>query len=375
MRSWSLRDAVRILFPESILLPLFLPSLLLAACAASQAQKAPLSWPFPGNFEAQRIFNNYQEPMNFRLHAGLDFAHPAGTTVKAVSDGWVYAIDTYYPEWDSHYFVVLTTQPLGKEGWCYTHLDPHSILFQPGDYVKAGQDLGKLSDFSNGAEDGPDHLHLSYVRTSKTRRGKTGLLPIQDPLTHFDWKDEKAPIFSNQIYFTSSDGRKHFQAENGGLPIVSGKVDIVFGIYDAAPGFSQHNWMVPEITLEIHSPSQTTWKQLVLNQRGRLGELNAARSLYLAPEQIPEHFKAEANWAQMYFVVGTHTDNDGLVEAEDALHCWDTAARSSFGNPQFPDGVYRIRIEAVDLKGNRSNLEQQVRVANSVATNAENAHE
>ncbi|HEX2922551.1 MAG TPA: HEAT repeat domain-containing protein, partial [Chloroflexota bacterium] len=62
----------------------------------------PLSWPFPGDQQAQGIFNNYQQATDVYIHCGLDFIHAAGTPVTAVGAGYVAAIYTNYPSWKTH---------------------------------------------------------------------------------------------------------------------------------------------------------------------------------------------------------------------------------------------------------------------------------
>ncbi|MGD0111852.1 MAG: M23 family metallopeptidase [Armatimonadota bacterium] len=155
----------------------------------------PLPWPFPGGQEQQHIFNNYQQATDMYIHCGLDFIQPAGTPVTAVDSGYVAAIYTNYPDWVTHYFFVVTPQKGGNEGWCYTHLDPRTYTFKEGDFVRQGQRLGSLVDFSVGKQPGVAHLHLHYVRFTRDASGKVEVHSLLDPLYFFDWKDTVPPAF------------------------------------------------------------------------------------------------------------------------------------------------------------------------------------
>ena len=98
--------------------------------------------------------------------------HPAGTPVTAIESGYVAVIATNYPEWTTHYFFIVTAKKGDNKGWCYTHVEPSTFTFKEGDHVKQGQVLGKLVDFSLGKSPGSPHLHLSYMKFTKSRRGK-----------------------------------------------------------------------------------------------------------------------------------------------------------------------------------------------------------
>ena len=129
-----------------------------AAPALPRPGKLP--WPFPGSLQDQSIFNNYQQATDIYIHCGLDFIKPAGTPVLAVEAGQVAAITTNYPQWKTHHFFIITPQPGGSEGWCYTHVDPDTFTFKQGGIVKQGEKLGSLVDFSVGDRPGVAHLHL-----------------------------------------------------------------------------------------------------------------------------------------------------------------------------------------------------------------------
>ena len=131
-----------------------------------------VSWPFPGGFRDQNLYNNYQQPTGSYVHAALDLLHEAGTEVRAVEGGVVRGVGTNYPEWNTHHFIVIEPEAGSSEGWCYAHIDPATFRFEIGDSIEPGQVLGKLVEFGVGDRTGVDHLHLSYVRFSLRELGE-----------------------------------------------------------------------------------------------------------------------------------------------------------------------------------------------------------
>jgi len=321
-----------------------------------------LPFPFPGKFVDQNVFNNYQQPTDGYIHAGLDILQSAGTEVRAVEDGWVAAIATNYPEWKTHHFFVVAKAKDGNEGWCYTHVDPDSYAFRVGDRVKRGTVLGKLVDFSVGANEGVDHLHLHYVRFAKKDDGTVDVKSLVDPLAFFDYADTTAPTVHAPVRFVKARTLDEFPSTKD-TSTVSGDVDVIAGISDNADGNTGCNWMVPVVTLEIRGEGSRPWRKLVLDQRGEVGDEKAASALYLKYEDAQRWREGLPPFPGVNFVIATHTDGDGSLERADALQCWETAAVDK-GVRRFPDGNYEVTVRAFDLKGNMGVRTARVRVQN-----------
>jgi murein DD-endopeptidase MepM/ murein hydrolase activator NlpD len=83
------------------------------------------------------------------MHAGLDFAAPAGTPVRAVAGGRVIEAG-----WDGAYGWRITVRHRGGTETWYCHL---SEMLITGDRVAAGQRIGRVG--STGNSTGP-HLHF-----------------------------------------------------------------------------------------------------------------------------------------------------------------------------------------------------------------------
>lgn len=325
--------------------------------------KKKLAWPFKGGFKAQNLYNNYQQPTDHYVHAALDLLQPAGTQVRAVAAGTVASIATNYPDWTTHHFFLVEPEAGSGEAWCYTHVDPASYTFKVGDKIRAGEVLGEVVDFGLGDRDGVDHLHLHYVAFSELEDGSVKMHSLFDPLQRFAWKDQEDPTIHLPFRF-SRDGQSELLPLGRGKPILSGKIDILAAISDKA--FRQHtaNWMVPVVTLEIHSKSADPWRKLVLDQRGPMTDDRQTSALYL-PSQERMAFTEDLPRNPVAYVLRlTNTDGDGVIEADDEMHCWNTGMVLEDGKRRFPDGDYEIIVRAWDLAGNQAEAKMMVQVQN-----------
>ncbi len=320
-----------------------------------------LPWPFAGDYKSQSIFNNYQQATDIYIHCGLDFIHPAGTPVNAVSEGYVAVIATNYPEWDTHYFFVITPKKNDNTGWCYTHLDPKTFTFKEGDHISKGQPLGSLVDFSVGKQSGVAHLHLHYVNITKNEGGKVDVHSLLDPLYFFDWKDTVAPIFK-PLYFLSAGTTNQFEPDTDGTITVKGKVDILSAITDSAYPEHAGNLGVPVVMLSI-SDGKHTMQTLVLDHRGDVGNETITQPLYLTYEERKAYLNPDS-FPRYQLLRVTKTDGDGKIGPEDATKCWDTTEKDSKGNPVWPNGEYSVNVYAWDIAGNRGGAGAKVKVMN-----------
>ena len=321
----------------------------------------PLPWPFPGDFKAQNIFNNYQTALDEYIHCGLDFIHPAGTPVTAVGPGYVAAIYTNYPQWTTHSFFVVTPKKGGNRGWCYTHLDPRTFTFKEGDSIQQGQLLGKLVKFSVGDKPGVDHLHLHYVTFTKDASGKVNVHSLLDPLCFFDWKDTEPPAF-RPLWFVPEGATRQFQADSSGVVTVNGKVDVLAAITDSAYPGQMAYLGVPVVMLSI-SDGTHTMQKLVVDHRGDVGDEKQTRPLYLSHEEKKEFINPDS-FPHYQVLRVTKTDGNGKITSRDATECWDTTARDSGGKPLWPDGRYSVNVYAWDIGGNRAAVGATVQVKN-----------
>ncbi|MDO8587442.1 MAG: peptidoglycan DD-metalloendopeptidase family protein [Armatimonadota bacterium] len=321
----------------------------------------PLPWPFPGDYQAQKIFNNYQQATDGYIHCGLDFIHPAGTPVTAVGAGYVACIYTNYPDWVTHHFFIVTPTKGGNRGWCYTHLDPNTFTFKEGDFIRQGQVLGSLVDFSVGNQPGVAHLHIHYVAFNRETSGKVNVRSLLDPLYFFDWKDTEPPVL-RPLRFVSAVSSQQFEADAAGVVTVSGKVDVLAAITDCAYQNHAGNLGAPVVMLSISDGTHTTQK-LVLDHRGDVGDEKQTKPLYLSYEEKKAFFNPDS-FPRYQMLRVTKTDGDGRITPRDADECWDTTARDRAGKPVWPDGQYSVNVYAWDIAGNRAVAGATVHVKN-----------
>jgi murein DD-endopeptidase MepM/ murein hydrolase activator NlpD len=311
----------------------------------------PLPWPFPGGQEDQHIFNNYQQPTDGYIHCALDFMHPAGTPVAAVDSGYVAAIYTNYPDWITHHCFIVTPEKGGNEGWCYTHLDPRTFTFGEGDFVRQGERLGTLVDFSVGDRPGNSHLHLSYVRFSRDASRRVNVHSLLDPLYFFDWKDTEPPVFQ-PLRFVTEDMAEQFPTDAAGIVTVSGRVDVLAAVTDRAYPGHIGNLGVPVVMLSI-SDGKYTMQKLVLDHREDVGNRRQVKPLYLSYDQ-KRAFLNPDSFPRYQMLRVTKTDGDGKIAMRDVAECWDTTARDARGRPLWPNRRYSVNVYAWDIAGNRA---------------------
>jgi murein DD-endopeptidase MepM/ murein hydrolase activator NlpD len=319
-----------------------------------------LPWPFPGTFREQNLFNNYQQPTDSYLHAGLDLLHEKGSEVRAVDDGWVRLIETNYPQWKTHHYFVITPTEDGDQGFVYVHVDPDSYRFSRGDRVRKGQVLGKLVDFSVGANDGVDHLHLDYVELVPGADGQLELVDLADPLLFFDAPDEVPPRIEETLRFVRDGSLAEFARDDAGVASVSGRVDVIAGLSDRGWVGQSCNWGVPVVTLEIRAEHAQPWRKLVCDLRGPVGDERASGSLFVRS-------KDSSGWGAshgVHWMVLTNTDGDGRIQRDDRRYCWNTRSRTASGAARFPDGEYEVIVRAWDLAGGPAERSCKVRVRN-----------
>ena len=314
---------------------------------------APLPWPFPGDFRAQNLWNNYQTPTDSYVHWALDLMQPAGTPVRAVADGVVAAVATNYPDWTTHHVLAIADEEGGDVGWLYTHLDPSSYRFAVGEQVRAGEVIGELVDFRVGASDGADHLHLQRARFEVLEGGGIEMWSLADPLYWFDAPDGRAPELAGP-WFTRAG-----TLERLGAGVLAAEVDVIAAVSDHGWEGGAGNWGVARIELVVSGSFEGApepWELLVLDQRGAAGEKRAVGELYLSAGEREAFAEPVARWPTSYLFRATRSDGDGVIEREDARLAWDTR--------EWPNGEYEVTVTAFDLAGNRGEATARVVVAN-----------
>ncbi len=113
-------------------------------------------------------------------HEGVDFRAPTGTPIYAAADGVVYLADR-----DPAGAYGKQIRLRHRDGYktVYAHL--HEVLVKEGDFIKAGQIIGKADNTGNSYG---SHLHLTLKKEGATERGETNYPhDIIDPTPFLVW--------------------------------------------------------------------------------------------------------------------------------------------------------------------------------------------
>ncbi|WP_125777994.1 M23 family metallopeptidase [Antribacter gilvus] len=134
------------------------PAGIVEAAFATAFPASPIVFPLPeGSWRRVSGFGHRVHPVygTTMLHAGVDYAAPAGTPVLALADGIV----THVLRDERGGNVVVLLHYIGGEMFetAYAHLQDGSVTVQVNDVVAAGEQIAAVG--STGAATGP-HLHL-----------------------------------------------------------------------------------------------------------------------------------------------------------------------------------------------------------------------
>ena len=166
------------------------------AHAATPLFGAPIAGPpGPGSWFIGQWYGNTAwahdspYPTGQGLHFGVDFNAPCGTTVQAIGDGTIFAVDGPYGS-VPHNVVIAHADGIFS---LYGHLLQPSTR-TPGEVVKAGDPIA-LSGDPAGRCDLDPHLHLE-IRRNMMRETTN---PV--PLLRIDWNRATAGIRRNGTTF------------------------------------------------------------------------------------------------------------------------------------------------------------------------------
>jgi len=122
-------------------------------------------------YAASRVFDADAELEPRRFHLGLDIWGPAGTPVYAPISGTVHS-KGFRPAAGDYGAVVILQHAWGGHVFysLYGHLSASDLIFQEGDFLKAGTCIGH---FGHPEENGcwPPHLHVQLICDMEGNKG------------------------------------------------------------------------------------------------------------------------------------------------------------------------------------------------------------
>jgi murein DD-endopeptidase MepM/ murein hydrolase activator NlpD len=135
-------------------------------------------WPVPNSFSKTLPADNSQgsfwEDRGDRHHCGVEIYAPEGSDVLSITPGKVVAIDVFTSpmradHWNFTYFILIRD----KAGFVYKYAELGEVKVKAGDFVKAGEIIGKVGlvlnpwkinetspEYIKKLKDNPSMLHL-----------------------------------------------------------------------------------------------------------------------------------------------------------------------------------------------------------------------
>lgn len=129
------------------------------------------------------ITGYWGEPRSGHLHAGLDLATgvPLGSAVYNMKEGDIILVD-HNGTTGSGYGPYMIIQSLDGTTWLYGDLSPISPLFQVGQHILQGQEIGREGNPSGTASTGY-HVHIELEMLTYGQSFLYGYANSSDPAT------------------------------------------------------------------------------------------------------------------------------------------------------------------------------------------------
>lgn len=138
-------------------------------------------WPVPDSYTKDIPRSGQQgsfwEDRGDRFHCGIDIYAPAGSEVLAIQNGRVIDIGIFTNSdesayWNKTYFLIVKT----PQNIIYKYAELAEVIVQIGDYVSAGQVIGKLGEVINPEE--ANHTTPYYIH-ELLHQDKTSMLHLE----------------------------------------------------------------------------------------------------------------------------------------------------------------------------------------------------
>lgn len=321
----------------------------------SSSKYETIPWPFVPFDQVHKVWNHYEQHMGngsgdwSYLHQGLDIETPINEPTYAVQEGWVKLVLTLGG--DIYWRVAVCPEQVSgySNGWLYAHLVPSSIQVEVGDYVNIHDYLGDIIYWS----DDWGHIHFVEIHDHGTvwyyDDDEWGInfnpLLALDPIT-----DDVAPVIENfspnsKFGFCTNETSIYLNPNN-----LQGNVDIIAKISDyhgssewEQPAFKTYYWL-------NKLPENTNVFPKTLGQI-----LNHAYTFYSGTyyePYAPLMYKKDnahpappwMNEDRDYYQILTNNNGDSIAEVSELQLAFPTAS--------YPDGQYRLFVEAWDEAGN-----------------------
>lgn len=332
-----------------------------------------IQWPFAPFDSMRTVWNYYEQHMgtgnSSYLHQGLDIIVPENEPVYAVEGGVVKCVLTIggYIYW--RIAVAKEQKAELSEGWLYAHIVPGSIQVDVGDTVYVHDYLG---DIVHWYEDW-GHIHFVEIRDTglvwQYDDNEWGI--VYNPLLslHPD-TDEHPPVFENvfsgsKFAFCINETSHYLDPDS-----LYGNVDIITKIYDYV-GDSQ--WQQPPLETYYWVKRLSDGNIVFPKTLGH--RLNHSFDFYASDKYEPyatiiykrDSRLSASSWMSKernYYIILTNSNGDTTISlSEKSL---------AFSVGDYPDGDYRIFIEARDEYGNSTTDSMDVKFRDEITQKIRN---
>lgn len=311
------------------------------------------------------------------LHNGLDIVLPNGTPVYAIAAGTVRANIG-----GSEFYRTLVIEDEANTGfaWSYTHINDFTV--RPGDRVHRGTMIGRVRF------QGIEHVHLNreMLVAGGSWTSYEDLISLHSD-HHFVLEDTEPPVFSPPFRYVRNDTDAAFAADDDGVTVVSGDVDVVVGLRDPGewarskrpfggplPYGDRNTPMRVEYDIvapggAVHSFVAFDFSRIMLMHVPVSARLLQVLTLYQHYESVSPAPPPLGNANQrlgFYVITNSSGAEPALrpLDPGDQSRAWHTAATDAQGRPRFPNGDYTITVRAYDSKQNVAKHSETVRVRN-----------
>ena len=312
----------------------------------------PIPWPFAPFDSMCTVWNHYEQHMSYGapdwsyLHQGLDIITPIGEPTYAVQSGIVKCVLTIGG--DSYWRIAISPQqnPGVSSGWLYAHLIQNTIQFDVGDTVDLYDYLG---DIIYWAEDW-GHIHFVeitdnglvwYYFDNEWGINFNPLLALPSD------EDIFPPIFDDvfpgqRFAFSPNETQMQYLDPDS----LTGDIDIIAKIRDY---IGTSPWEQPAYELYYRVESVATGDTVYPRTLAQI--LNHSYDFYSSNSYEPyatllykrDSLLLPPLWmdsVRNYYHILTNNNGDSLGEL------WEK--QLSFHTADYPDGAYRIFVEAYD---------------------------
>jgi hypothetical protein len=301
-------------------------------------------WPVPVSKKIGGAYGDYRGATTWGFHTGIDIEAPQGTDVRAVSGGKIDYVQ------DGQLRIEIGTGIY----YCFAHVQ--NIVVSAGQIVSEGQKIAEVGLF-----DGYNHLHFNPEDDYENPN-------IDNPLNMISVDDTVLPMIEGIWFRSQNDKTKYFETLVPTVPdaiLVWDEIDIVAKasdvVADAAsyrPGIYKIGYQIPQTPYGVTPITDTQW---LVEFTGALPLKAKLNDVYSEDPKLKSD-----QYGNFYYVVSNTNKDDNIywntkqklggALSEDAEVNLESEAR-------YMDGLYKVKIDVQDIKGNSDNTDNSVKKA------------